>query len=151
MSLWWGRHCLCKAETMLSFDPPLQVQSGPQWHSCPSSTLAQTGHPGRRAGSLLETLICNEHEERFTSACLQVAALYENCLKLATENKITSRNTWGLPLIDHISDLVADGKVQSISERSSCCSAVHAPQAPRLELEWGCRSRGAWSTFKGQV
>ncbi|KAK9791389.1 hypothetical protein WJX73_000928 [Symbiochloris irregularis] len=35
-----------------------------------------------------------------------VATLYSNCLKLASENKITSRNTWALPLIDHISDLV---------------------------------------------
>ena len=36
----------------------------------------------------------------------QVANLYNNCLKLASENKISSKNTWALPLIDHISDLV---------------------------------------------
>ena len=36
-----------------------------------------------------------------------MAALYQNCLKLASENKITSKNTWALPLIDHLADLVA--------------------------------------------
>lgn len=36
-----------------------------------------------------------------------IAALYQNCLKLASENKITAKNTWALPLIDHLSDLVA--------------------------------------------
>ena len=53
---------------------------------------------------------------------MQVSALYENCLKLATENKITSRNTWELPLIDHISDLVAGDKVGRIF-----CKAQHPP------------------------
>jgi hypothetical protein len=38
-----------------------------------------------------------------------VAALYQNCLKLASENKITAKNTWALPLIDHMADLVAAG------------------------------------------
>ena len=38
-----------------------------------------------------------------------VAALYQNCLKLASENKITAKNTWALPLIDHMADLVAGG------------------------------------------
>ena len=36
----------------------------------------------------------------------QLCALFENCLKLASENKITAKNTWDLPLIDHLSDLV---------------------------------------------
>ena len=36
----------------------------------------------------------------------QIRALFDNCLKLASENKITAKNTWDLPLIDHLSDLV---------------------------------------------
>ena len=39
----------------------------------------------------------------------QLCALFENCLKLASENKITAKNTWDLPLIDHLSDLVQVG------------------------------------------
>eukprot|EP00850_Spirogloea_muscicola_P018375 SM000168S02574 [mRNA] locus=s168:81286:85109:+ [translate_table: standard] len=36
----------------------------------------------------------------------QVLALYQNCIKLASENKINQKNTWSLPLIDHISEIV---------------------------------------------
>lgn len=36
----------------------------------------------------------------------QLHALFDNCLKLASENKITAKNTWSLPLIDHLSDLI---------------------------------------------
>lgn len=28
------------------------------------------------------------------------------CLKMASENKITASNTWGLPLIEHLDDLI---------------------------------------------
>lgn len=35
-----------------------------------------------------------------------MSALYQQCIKLATENKITSKNTWALGLIDHLHDLV---------------------------------------------
>lgn len=30
------------------------------------------------------------------------------CLKMASENKITAKNTWGLPLIEHLEDLIRD-------------------------------------------
>lgn len=36
----------------------------------------------------------------------QVRDMYINCLKLASEGKITSKNTWQLKLIDHLDDLV---------------------------------------------
>lgn len=32
--------------------------------------------------------------------------MLSNCLKMASENKISTKNTWELPLIDYISDLV---------------------------------------------
>lgn len=32
--------------------------------------------------------------------------LLGQCLKLASENKITAKNTWGLPLIEHLEDLI---------------------------------------------
>ena len=53
----------------------------------------------------------------------QVAELYKNCIKLASENKISTRNTWSLNLIDHISDLVKpsyeEGR-QTNFQRASC-------------------------------
>jgi len=30
------------------------------------------------------------------------------CLKMASENKITASNTWGLPLIEHLDDLIKE-------------------------------------------
>lgn len=42
----------------------------------------------------------------FRPWAVQVSALYQQCIKLATENKITSKNTWSLGLIDHLHDLV---------------------------------------------
>eukprot|EP00897_Mesotaenium_endlicherianum_P010334 jgi/Mesen1/9329/ME000061S08777 len=36
----------------------------------------------------------------------RIKALYQNCIKLASENKINQKNTWDLRLIDHISDIV---------------------------------------------
>lgn len=36
------------------------------------------------------------------------------CLKMASENKITGQNTWGLPLIEHLDDLIReDGSGQN--------------------------------------
>lgn len=53
----------------------------------------------------------------------QVIELYRNSLKLASENKITKDNTWGLGLIDHLSDLVKpsdEEQGQTNFQRASC-------------------------------
>ena len=53
----------------------------------------------------------------------QVIELYRNTLKLASENKITKDNTWGLGLIDHMSDLVKpsdEEQGQTNFQRASC-------------------------------
>ena len=50
-----------------------------------------------------------------------MAALYHQCIKLATENKITSKNTWALGLIDHLHDLVqpSDNEASTNFQRAS--------------------------------
>ena len=50
-----------------------------------------------------------------------MAALYHQCIKLATENKITSKNTWALGLIDHLHDLVqpSDSEASTNFQRAS--------------------------------
>ena len=53
----------------------------------------------------------------------QVSELYKNCIKLASENKISAKNTWSLPLIDHMSDLVKPSvaeRDQTNFQRASC-------------------------------
>ena len=37
---------------------------------------------------------------------LELQELYQNCIKLSSENKISSKNTWDLNLIEHLSELV---------------------------------------------
>ena len=46
---------------------------------------------------------------------MQVSALYQQCIKLATENKITAKNTWALGLIDHLHDLVKPNEQEGSS------------------------------------
>ncbi|KAL2944764.1 Condensin complex subunit 2 [Bienertia sinuspersici] len=36
----------------------------------------------------------------------QIMELFQNCVKLASENKINQKNTWELKLIDHISEII---------------------------------------------
>ncbi|KAL8459040.1 hypothetical protein ACS0TY_036498 [Phlomoides rotata] len=36
----------------------------------------------------------------------QILDLFQNCIKLASENKINQKNTWELNLIDHLCDII---------------------------------------------
>ncbi|KAI9075362.1 hypothetical protein K1719_042674 [Acacia pycnantha] len=36
----------------------------------------------------------------------QIVELFRNCIKLASENKITQKNSWQLKLIDHLSEII---------------------------------------------
>ena len=43
----------------------------------------------------------------------ELKSMLGQCLKMASENKITAHNTWGLPLIEHLEDLIQeDGAVR---------------------------------------
>lgn len=49
--------------------------------------------------------------------------LYNSCMRMASENKITAKNTWSLGLIDHISELVkpsAEEGSETNFQRASC-------------------------------
>ncbi|KAM1164639.1 hypothetical protein ACFX13_024759 [Malus domestica] len=36
----------------------------------------------------------------------QILELFQNCIKLASENKINQKNTWEVNLIDHLTDII---------------------------------------------
>ena len=38
----------------------------------------------------------------------ELKSMLGQCLKMASENKITAHNTWGLPLIEHLDDLIQE-------------------------------------------
>eukprot|EP00899_Mesostigma_viride_P029496 jgi/Mesvir1/9731/Mv12196-RA.2 len=53
----------------------------------------------------------------------QIGLLYSNCIKLAAENKITTRNTWNLKLIDHMIEIVNmtdEDSDQTNFQKASC-------------------------------
>lgn len=52
----------------------------------------------------------------------QILDLLQNCIKLASENKINQRNTWELSLIDHLSDIIKvdDDDTETNFQKASC-------------------------------
>ncbi|KAJ1400043.1 Condensin complex subunit 2/barren [Sesbania bispinosa] len=54
----------------------------------------------------------------------QILDLFNNCIKLATENKINQKNTWELDLIDHLPDIIRaaeeENDVETNFQMASC-------------------------------
>ncbi|OVA03419.1 Condensin complex subunit 2/barren [Macleaya cordata] len=54
----------------------------------------------------------------------QISELFQNCIKLASENKINQKNTWELNLIDHLSELIKveaeEDDVETNFQKASC-------------------------------
>ena len=71
-------------------------------------SLAITARPFIAAQAEVSGSLCRSTQDHSVQGLDggQIRALFDNCLKLASENKITAKNTWDLPLIDHLSDLV---------------------------------------------
>ncbi|KAK1258860.1 Condensin complex subunit 2 [Acorus gramineus] len=53
----------------------------------------------------------------------QIMELFQNCIKLASENKINQKNTWELGLIDHISEIIrveSEDHAETNFQKASC-------------------------------
>ncbi|KAG8488359.1 hypothetical protein CXB51_016381 [Gossypium anomalum] len=53
----------------------------------------------------------------------QILELFQNCIKLASENKINQKNTWELNLIDHLRDIIkveGENDVETNFQKASC-------------------------------
>ncbi|XP_042519041.1 condensin complex subunit 2 [Macadamia integrifolia] len=53
----------------------------------------------------------------------QIMELFQNCIKLASENKINQKNTWELNLIDHLSEIIkveAEDNMETNFQKASC-------------------------------
>lgn len=61
-----------------------------------------------------------------TDPCLgkqQILDLFQNCIKLASENKINQKNTWELGLIDHLCEIIKveeEDDVETNFQKASC-------------------------------
>ncbi|XP_039027257.1 condensin complex subunit 2-like [Hibiscus syriacus] len=54
---------------------------------------------------------------------VQILELFQNCIKLASENKINQKNTWELNLIDHLRDIIKveeENDVETNFQKASC-------------------------------
>ncbi|KAL2328378.1 hypothetical protein Fmac_021805 [Flemingia macrophylla] len=74
----------------------------------------------RRSLSLNHSLHAN------SDPCLnkqQILDLFQNCIKLASENKINQKNTWELNLIDHLTDIIKteeENDAETNFQKASC-------------------------------
>ncbi|KAG9447625.1 hypothetical protein H6P81_013753 [Aristolochia fimbriata] len=53
----------------------------------------------------------------------QITELFQNCIKLASENKINQKNTWELSLIDHLSEIIKveeEDDAETNFQKASC-------------------------------
>ncbi|KAF8414131.1 hypothetical protein HHK36_002130 [Tetracentron sinense] len=53
----------------------------------------------------------------------QIVELFQNCIKLASENKINQKNTWDLSLLDHLSEIIkveGEDDVETNFQKASC-------------------------------
>ncbi|KAL7086692.1 hypothetical protein ACP275_13G016400 [Erythranthe tilingii] len=53
----------------------------------------------------------------------QILELFQNCIKLASENKITQKNTWELNLIDHLCEIIKveeENDAETNFQKASC-------------------------------
>ncbi|XP_052178447.1 condensin complex subunit 2 isoform X2 [Diospyros lotus] len=53
----------------------------------------------------------------------QILELFQNCIKLASENKINQKNTWDLSLIDHLCDIIKveeEDDAETNFQKASC-------------------------------
>lgn len=95
-------------------------------HKLTPNNDAQEREETRRAKNskcLQKSLASNFSQEFTTGEMLtrgglqlsQLSQLLDNCLRLAADNKITEKNVWALPLIDHFTDIVHEESQQEES------------------------------------
>ncbi|GKV49760.1 hypothetical protein SLEP1_g56493 [Rubroshorea leprosula] len=80
-----------------------------------------------RAAAIRRTAPASNPPSPPSDYCLskrQIIDLFQNCIKLASENKINHKNTWESKLIDQLSDIIkvdaAEADSQTNFQRASC-------------------------------
>ncbi|XP_038996383.1 condensin complex subunit 2-like isoform X2 [Hibiscus syriacus] len=80
----------------------------------------------RAAASRRKAVIRDAQPPTDPDLCLdkdQILELFQNCIKLASENKINQKNTWELNLIDHLRDIIMveeENDVETNFQKVSC-------------------------------
>ncbi|XP_020234206.1 condensin complex subunit 2 isoform X2 [Cajanus cajan] len=80
----------------------------------------------RAAAIRRRSLALNQPLQANSDPCLnkqQILDLFQNCIKLASENKINQKNTWELNLIDHLTDIIKaeeENDAETNFQKASC-------------------------------
>ncbi|XP_031263384.1 condensin complex subunit 2 isoform X3 [Pistacia vera] len=79
-----------------------------------------------RAAAIRRKVVHAPPPNQADSPCLckdQILELLDNCIKLASENKINQKNTWELSLIDHLGEIIKveeENNVETNFQKASC-------------------------------
>ncbi|KAK7312699.1 hypothetical protein VNO77_36770 [Canavalia gladiata] len=80
----------------------------------------------RAAAIRRKSLALSQPHHANSDPCLnkqQILDLFQNCIKLASENKINQKNTWELNLIDHLTDIIKaeeENDTETNFQKASC-------------------------------
>lgn len=93
------------------------------------------GNEGKAAtGSSMAAAAPADHMEEG-----ELSQMLDLCLRLAAENRITDKNVWALPLIDHLPEIVqtaAKGAAVNFGKMSSGLDAGVQIYSKRVEQTW---------------
>ncbi|KAK7404888.1 hypothetical protein VNO78_05927 [Psophocarpus tetragonolobus] len=109
--------------------PRLRIQSptSPFFLRSNDDQLERAQARAARAAAIRRRSISLNHPLQANSdPCLnkqQILDLFQNCIKLASENKINQKNTWELNLIDHLTDIIKaeeENDAETNFQKASC-------------------------------
>jgi len=66
---------------------------------------------------------------------IQISEVYKNIIKLNSENKITTKNTWGLNLIDYIDDVIETNNFQEASCTLDASVQIYATRVDSIHTD----------------
>ncbi|CAL0303967.1 unnamed protein product [Lupinus luteus] len=109
----------------------IQSPTAPFFLGSNDDQLERTQARAARAAAIRRknVIACNlnsHSQDSESDPCLnkqQILDLFQNCIKLASENKINQKNTWELNLIDHLTDIIKveeEGDTETNFQKASC-------------------------------
>ncbi|XP_056697688.1 condensin complex subunit 2 isoform X1 [Spinacia oleracea] len=109
--------------------PPIPAPTSPYFLGSNDDQLERAAARAARAAAFRRKPVEVHHFRSSLppASCLnrrQIMELFQNCVKLASENKINQKNTWELKLIDHLSEIIEaeseENNAETNFQKASC-------------------------------
>ncbi|XP_050208349.1 condensin complex subunit 2 isoform X2 [Mercurialis annua] len=108
--------------------PRIQSPNAPFFLGSNDDKLERAQARAARAAAIRRKLVASNATQQAADSdpCLdkqQILVLFQNCIKLASENKINQKNTWELNLIDHLCEIIKveeEEDVETNFQKASC-------------------------------